>query len=187
MFKMNNQITQERLKEIISYDPETGIFRQLQYRRGWPAGRITGNVSGSGYLRVRADNVCYQAHRLAWLYMTGSFPSALVDHIDRDKLNNRWTNLREATHAQNNQNRVKSSASTSGHIGVSWSKTEKKWLARIGIDRKKLVLGSYINFEDAVQAYAAAKAKYHTFSPNLPGYESFNSADDDAHDMGGAR
>jgi hypothetical protein len=95
-------LTQQRLKELLSYDPLTGEFRWLvNRRRGAKAGDIAGTIYKNGYRRIGIDGRYYYASRLAVFYMTGSWPKHEVDHRDTDRANDRWTNLREATRSQN--------------------------------------------------------------------------------------
>ena len=100
-------LTQERLKYLLNYDPETGnwTWRNPANHNSRLKGRSAGNVRNDGYRIIRIDTVPYYAHRLAFLYMTGLMPKEEVDHIDRDPFNNAWSNLREATSSQNKYNR----------------------------------------------------------------------------------
>ena len=135
-------ITAERLRELLHYDPETGIFRRLAV----PTNRvkscdIAGTPDDKGYLLIKIDLRMYKAHRLAWLYMTGAWPEDKIDHIDLDKANNRFVNLREATDSQNEANKRMLRNNTSGYRGVSWHKRDKKWIAQIWVAGKKRHLG----------------------------------------------
>lgn len=101
-------ITQARLKELLSYDPATGVFiwkvtRNGKMKVGLPAGSIDRE---DGYVEICLDRRDYKAHRLAWLYVTGAWPVYGIDHIDRDKTNNRFINLRDVPHSVNLKNRV---------------------------------------------------------------------------------
>lgn len=99
-------LTAERLRELLTYDPETGEFR-WRYTRGCRArGQIAGTVTCLGYLTIAIDGRKYKAHRLAWLHVHGEWPYPEIDHINRIKLDNRLVNLRRATRAENNANRV---------------------------------------------------------------------------------
>ena len=95
--RRNMGISQEKLKTLFNYDPFTGWF----IKNGVPIGSITKN----GYLTVRIDYKSYYLHRLAFLWMTGKFPVNDVDHINTNRLDNSWSNLREATRSQNLMNR----------------------------------------------------------------------------------
>lgn len=101
------RLRSDYLKTILHYDPETGIFTwKIKTRRGQQnIGDRAGHVSPkSGYRTIRIDGKLYRAGRLAWLYMTGAWPKKIIDHRDRDRSNDRWENLREATRSQNNSN-----------------------------------------------------------------------------------
>lgn len=159
-------MTQERLKELLHYDPETGIFIWRVSRGGKViAGSTAGLVQRNGYVYIRVDRRRYLAHRLAWLYIHGKFPSDQIDHINRVRTDNRISNLRAATNAENTQNRSKRSDNTSGVIGVYWDNKRQKWRAQIRLNGHNIFLGSYQTVEEAAAARAAAKATYHTFNP----------------------
>lgn len=158
-------LTQSRLKELLSYDPDTGVFR----RRVRTSPRIMlGDIAGCTgrytksiqYRKICVDTKLYFAHRLAFLYMTGSWPVDGVDHIDRDGLNNRWLNLRPASQVTNMQNASLRKDNTSGVVGVCWSKRRNEWLARIVVNRQVIFLGWYDTLAEAADARKAAERKY---------------------------
>jgi len=145
-------ITQARLKEIVTYD---GIFRYLD---GEPV--KCGPCSG-GYPQLRLDGKQYRQHRLAFLYMTGSFPVGHVDHIDGNPANNSWDNLREVTRQSNQRNVKRIHTNTSGVTGVSYNKGRDKWEAYIGTGKgKRKNLGNFTSLIDAVAARMSATLKY---------------------------
>lgn len=117
----------DRLRELLDYNPETGAFvwkvlssgRRFELRNKKYAGRIAGCRHVSGYIEIRIDGVTYKAHRLAWLYMTGGWPRNEIDHANLCRSDNRWVNLREATHAQNQANRPARSTSALQLKGVT--------------------------------------------------------------------
>ena len=162
-------LTQHRLRKLLSYCPQTGIFRwrpaaQVPTKPSVRANEIAGYIR-NGYWMVGVDGREYRAHRLAVLYMTGEWPSKLVDHEDTNKLNNRWSNLRQATNSQNQQNLTAARRSSkSGHLGVTWYTPTSKWLARITVDGTIHHLGYHSKIEQAVAAYADAKKRLHPFS-----------------------
>lgn len=159
-------VTQERLKELLAYNPETGIFTWRVNRTGTAkASSIAGRVSNRGYLQIKIDGKLYSAHRLAWLYTHGEFPPDQLDHINRIRADNRISNLRIATGAENSQNYSKRNDNSSGVIGVDWHKQSGKWQARIRLNNCRMSLGLYDTIEEAAAVRAAAKAKYHTFNP----------------------
>jgi hypothetical protein len=130
-------ITQEYLKSILHYGPETGLFVWIKSKRvGWN-GKIAGctkthsNCTGLQYVEVRIDGRLYKAHRLVWLYVTGAMPVGLVDHWDGDGTNNRFGNLRNADAINNTHNSRKPSTNTSGYKGVYPHKKNGAWVAQI--------------------------------------------------------
>lgn len=116
---MNQELTQQRLHELIYYDPLTGLMYWRKNRRGVAAGLAGTTSDKRGYVTVLIDRRRHYIHRLAFLYMLGRWPAEQVDHIDRDKRNNRWSNLREATCTQNHANQGIKSTNTSGFVGVT--------------------------------------------------------------------
>jgi hypothetical protein len=156
-------ITQERLKELLDYNPETGIFTWRGYRRGTRPGVTragTPSYKGYGcqgfYWRIGVDGRYYLASRLAWLYMTGKWPTQLIDHKDGDSSNDAFSNLREASRRQNSQNLLRPHrGNKSGFLGVTRG-VNNRWIATIRI-------GSYASPEEAYAAYVAAKRHLHEF------------------------
>lgn len=161
-------LTQSRLKELLHYDPETGVFT-WRVNKGGPAkaGGLAGSRNRGGYRIIGIDYRLYQAHRLAWLYIHGEWPKHEIDHINGVRDDNRIDNLRGATHAENHQNRKKSTRNTSGFLGVSWYPATKKWRSRIRTNRKLKSLGLFDTPESAHAAYLSAKAALHTFNPTV--------------------
>ncbi len=126
------ELTAEELRELLNYDQETGIFtRKVSTSNRVKVGAVAGCSGGDGYLLIMVQSRLYQAHRLAWLHTHGVWPKGQIDHINRDRSDNRIANLRDVTQKQNLQNRSKSSTNTSGHPGVSWNKRISKWQASI--------------------------------------------------------
>lgn len=166
------EITQARVRELLHYDPETGVFTWRVTPSGRPGhNRIVGTVcSGRSSIRlhIRIDGRIYKAHRLAFLYMAGRWPTEQVDHRDGDGLNNRWSNLREATQSQNKQNTraAYKNNRSSGLLGVyrSPNKYTNKWFAGITIDHKFLYLGNFPSTTAAHASYLAAKRRFHEFA-----------------------
>ncbi len=158
-------ISQKRLKEVLSYDPETGIFIWILKRKGVKIGEECGRLSIHGYREIGIDYVLYRANRLAFLYMKGYLPDCDVDHVNRVKLDNSFKNLRAASRSQNMANGSVRSNNTSGIKGVIWDLTRRKWRAQIGVSNKKVNLGRFNNKEDAIAAYNnAAKKSFGEFA-----------------------
>ena len=154
-------LTQSRLKELLLYDPDTGMFTRKVPVPGYLAGSIAGSVSQRGYITIVVDDVSHKAHRLAWLYMKGKHPSKYIDHINGVLSDNRFSNLREATPTNNQQNAVLRKDSTSGIKNVKWYKQLKKWVVEIKVNKKSVHIGYFKNIEDAEQAARLAREKYH--------------------------
>ena len=159
-------ITQFRLKEVLEYDPTTGIFiRLVANSNRVKVGDIAGWYCGNGYLYIHIDGRKYLSHRLAWLYMTGKFPAEQIDHINHVRDDNRIDNLRCVTNTYNQRNATKNRNNTSGVTGVSWSKVAKKWWANIWVDGKNVHLGFFVDMQDAINARKSAEVRY-GYHPN---------------------
>ena len=150
-------LSHERLKEVLDYDPETGISTWLVDRRGTArAGARAGCIHTShGYRQLRIDGKNYLEHRVIFFWMTGKWPDQDVDHRDMDKLNNRWHNLREATRSQNAANRRTHKTNTSGVKGVCWNKRLQKWVAQIKVNGTQIHLLATDSKEKAEVWYKA--------------------------------
>jgi hypothetical protein len=118
MYKIE-ELTQKRLKELLNYDHETGLFVWQESRGRVKEGRVAGSAHKAyGYTEITLDRKSYPAHRLVWLYNHGVFPVEQVDHLDGNRTNNRLENLREVSHCVNGRNRTKSCNNSSGITGV---------------------------------------------------------------------
>lgn len=149
----------ERLHELLEYEPDTGLLRwRVAQSRRVKAGDIAGTPSSNGYINVQVDGKLYLSHRLIWTMQTGEWPplGTEIDHRDRDKHNNRWSNLRLATRAQNIINRGIGRNNTSGFRGVSLYRPLNKWRARISHKGNQIALGYYDTPEEAGEAYRKA-------------------------------
>jgi hypothetical protein len=158
-----NNITQERLKELLHYDPDTGVF--IWIKKSSPKtliGSAAGSLSKEGYWRIMIDGKSHKTHRLAWLYVYGEFPNGILDHINRDKADNRISNLRIVTFSENNQNSKIYKNNTSGVTGVYWHKVQQKWKACVRISRKLKHLGSFITMEEAIAARRLAEKEFYS-------------------------
>ena len=146
-------MTQHELKRKLLYNQTTGNFVRLEAAGRAKAGAVAGYVNNRGYICIGINGREHRAHRLAFLYMTGSFPEDQVDHINQIKEDNRWLNLRCATRSQNLANTKKMKTNTSGYKGVSWKKKNKKWGVKICFQNKQVHLGYFESLEDAALAY----------------------------------
>lgn len=165
-------ITCARLKELLDYDPHTGLFHWKQYRRGRGGLRCPGDVAGyerkSGYVSIRLDGADHLAHRLAWLYVNGSFPTQGIDHRDGVRSNNCFSNLREVTPEENQHNRHFASKSCKSGILGAWASSKKdgKFRSAIKVGVNIVHLGYFDSKEEAGAAYQKAKLQMHKgFAP----------------------
>jgi hypothetical protein len=154
-------LTQERLKQLLDYSPDTGLFYWRVDRGGIKAGSIAGARRESGYITISVDSRLYRAHQLAWLWMTGRWPAQFVDHKDMQKDNNRWANLREATKSQNQMNTRLQSNNTTGHKGVTWFKQYGKYQVMVWKNRKAHFIGYFETLEEAATARNTAAERIH--------------------------
>ena len=165
---MKAPLTANRLREILHYEPATGTFTRLVYRSSnAKSGQIVGSPDKDGYLRFYIDGRLYGAHRLAWLYVFGEWPSKDLDHINRIKADNRIANLREVSHSENLQNTTLCSRNKSGFKGVSWYARTKRWVAHIKSEGRTKHLGYFDTPELAFAAYCDAAKQLHTHNPVL--------------------
>jgi hypothetical protein len=152
------QLTIERLRELLHYDPETGLWTRLTSPRyGLDAGTAAGSRAVSGHLTIQIDGRSYYAHRLAFFWMTGAWVPE-VDHRDTDKANNRWSNLRAATRQQNNANKTVNRNNQLGLKGVS--RFRSRFRARMMVDRKEIPLGVFDCPAAAHLAYCLGAARH---------------------------
>lgn len=168
------KLTQTILKDVLTYNQETGIFiwkvRDLKYFKTWqacnrwnaryafePCGCISGTT---GYIYINLLGTIYAAHRLAFLYIEGTFPPNQVDHINQNKTDNEFTNLRKSTARENRKNMKKSIKNSSGVVGVSFHQKANKWQARISDNGKPVHLGLFLTKKAATVARMQAEVKY---------------------------
>lgn len=156
-------LTVKRLKKTLHYEPDTGEFYWLLTTgRRRKAGDKAGSTHRTlGYVVICIDTTHHYAHRLAWLYMTEHHPKEKIDHINGVKHDNRWVNLREASHRENITNAKLSDANKSGYKGVSWDAENNKWRASICANYKQIKIGRFSTKEEAYEAYCAAALKLH--------------------------
>lgn len=129
-----------------------GADGQLRHRKN---NEVVGTRRADGYMVVKINKVLYLVHRVVWLYYTGVWPEEILDHIDRDRSNNRFENLREVTHQQNHVNVAPPRNNTSGYVGVTWNAKNQKWVARCA----KRHLGCFATKEEAAAAVAAEQTR----------------------------
>ena len=162
MAKAAVTLSQDRLKELLHYDPETGVFT-------WPPGtggkgrphhpKRAGGDDGQGYYRIWVEGRFYRSTHIAWLYMTGELPSAQIDHADKNSLNDRWNNLRLATQ---NQNKANSGAYKNNSLGVKGVRLHRNGHneALLRFNGKLVYLGCYRTLAEAKAVYDAAAIEH---------------------------
>jgi len=149
-------LTLERLKSLFHYDPETGALTRLVSMGNAAAGAQVTSTNGDGYRIVAIDRKRYKVSRVAWLYMTGEWPSSQIDHKDRNRLNDSWSNLRHATHSQNMANRPFPRARF----------VDGKWDVRIQKDGTRHYIGRFSSLAEAREAFRSASQRHHgEFTP----------------------
>ncbi len=153
---------QATLKGLLEYSPDTGAFtwRTMLCRRN-PVGAPAGcrEVKST---RIRIHGKAYQAHRLAWMYMTGAYPQNFIDHINGDPFDNRWLNLRDVTLSSNSQNqRRPHSRNKTGLLGAHSHGRNGKWSSSIRAGGKNINLGTFSSALEAHTAYLTAKRRLH--------------------------
>lgn len=154
-----NILTQEHLKEFLSYDAETGAFTwRVRTSNRVRVGAVAGCRHSAGYRMIRVCGKLYKAHRLAWLYIRGPWPQGEIDHINGANDDNRLANLRDVNHTENMQNQR----------GVrGYDRNGKSWQARIWLGGKKICLGTFQTTAEARAAYLTAKKIYHPTAPAM--------------------
>lgn len=158
-------LTVERVRQVLDYDPETGIFTWIVRlsNRACEGHATKGSLDGKGYYRLMIDRRTYQAHRIAWLHAYGVWPTMVIDHIDRDPANNRLSNLRDVSYAVNSTN---CSPSHGGHArdtdarGCTFVARTQRWQAQISINGVNKYLGYFKELADARAAYKRAKLEH---------------------------
>lgn len=161
MKKTDRVLTSNRVRELLTYSPESGGFVWAATRGRAIVGMAAGFVAGSGYSSIRLDGINYQSHRLVWLHVHGVWPSGFIDHINGDRSDNRLCNLRDVNRAENMQNQRRAHRSNrSGCLGVAQTKWGK-FQASISAHGTKKNLGNFNTVEEASVAYQAAKRALH--------------------------
>jgi hypothetical protein len=148
-------ITQEYLKEILDYNPETGIFTWKIKKNGTKGiNSIAGHIDKKGYFRIKINSISHKAHRLAWLYVYGNTPKGQIDHVNGVKHDNKISNLRIVSNRENCQNRIEHRQGKL--VGCYYNKRDKKWQAQIQINGKQTFIGLFETQREAHAAYLKA-------------------------------
>lgn len=164
-------LTQAQLKAEFDYDVKNGWLIRKTFRNGCPYNKPSGNKPTClGYGQIRINKKRYLTHRLIWLWHKGQFPTKFIDHIDRNPMNNRIENLREADHSINGHNQKILKNNSSGFPGVCWDTGRGRYMVKIKINNKTKFIGRYNSYEEAVLAAKLAKIQYHPTSPDAKKY-----------------
>jgi hypothetical protein len=153
--KRREKLTHQRVIELFDYEPSTGRLVRKS------TGEEFGSIENRGYRRGSIDGDRHLAHLVVWFYVTGSWPPAEIDHKDTDRSNNRWENLRLAEVSQQAMNRKLRVDNTSGIKGVHWCATTEKWVAQIGLNNKKIMLGRFDDLAAAVLTVEKKRSELH--------------------------
>jgi len=175
------KITPEIIRELLHYEPSTGVFTWRERNRKWfasegsckswnkrlagsRAGHVWANEKGYQSRRIGVLGKSFLEHHLAWMYMTGKPAPDEIDHINQDATCNKWENLRASSRNQNTKNNSMRKNNTSGVNGVYWNKKNKKWQAYIGIKGRKRYLGLFAELDEAAMEAMESRAEL-GFSP----------------------
>lgn len=161
-------MNQALLMSLLDYDPDTGLFRWKFYERNHKEGWFAGAETPNGYLTIRIQGKTFYAHVLAWIYMMGYVPQS-IDHVNRIKSDNRRVNLRETGKSGNAINSKRREDNTSGHKGVSWNESRKKWDAYINVVGRGRMLKQFKTLEEAVAWRELMEAEWHGEFAKAPG------------------
>jgi hypothetical protein len=154
-------LTQARLKELLEYDPITGAFTwRVSLNPRAMAGYIAGSIDSDGYLRTRVDRRHYKLHRLAFLYVEGGFPKEEVDHINGDRRDNSWANLRKANSVENRRNAKRYRKNKSEYRGV-YPHHSGRWRAMASVNSRCIHLGIFDTREEASAVFEIFTLKVH--------------------------
>ncbi len=153
--------TLKLLKTLLHYDPLTGQFTRLVDAGGRRAGTIAGGPHKAGYWDIRIKEKHYLAHRLAWLYMTGKWPKEEIDHINGDRGDTRFANLREASSTQNKINSAVRCDNAQGVRGIWYRKDTGKWSGQCTVNKKRFHIGCFDSKEEAAAVYKQFALRLH--------------------------
>jgi hypothetical protein len=155
-------ITQQELHDVLEYNKDTGNFVwKVTVNYNSIKGSIAGTSDNLGYIAIKIKGKRYLAHRLVWIYVYGTLPNSVLDHVNGIPYDNRLDNLRLATASENCRNCKTRIDNTTGIKNVGWSKAYEKYVVRVKINNKSKHIGYFENIEDANKAAIEAREKYH--------------------------
>ena len=155
-------LTAEKVRELLDYDPETGVFTWRVAKGRKSKGMLAGCIDHYGYVQIGIDGTHYKGHRIAWLITNGAWPSEHIDHRNGVRNDNRSANLREASQSINMQNLLRPmEGNTSGFLGVCWDTEKQSFMAQIKTKGKNKFLGRFTDPNEAHAAYLDAKRRLH--------------------------
>ena len=156
------KITQQKIRQILSFEPDSGTFRWRERHGNKAIGSIAGHADHLGYWKVKIQGHSYRAHKLAWLYVFGEWPTFPIDHIDGNKANNAIANLRDGSCGVNQQNvRRPQTNNKSGYLGVHKRSDSKTYRVAISVDGVLRHFGGFKSAKDASDAYLQIKRQLH--------------------------
>lgn len=155
-------LTEQRLKELLHYDIVSGVFTRKISRRSDRIGKTAGSPNEFGHMQIRLDGILYMAHRLAFLYVNGEWPTTNIDHINGNPGDNSFTNLRLATPKENQENVGLRVDNSSGYRGISWNVRERKWVARVQHHKVRFLIGKFDQLDIAVNAVKSERDRLYT-------------------------
>lgn len=166
MSAKETMLCHQRVRSLFDYDPLVGRLvwkRKISPFSSVPVGSVAGTlVPRCCYRAVRIDKVAFYEHRLIWFWHHGVWPDGEVDHINRDRSDNRLENLRVVTREQNQQNTGRARNNTTGVRGVSFIRSQQRYRASIGFDGRRVIIGQFRTLEEAAAAYQSARTKHHS-------------------------
>ena len=150
---MLNDLTADHVRSILDYDPETGFLTWKHTKSGRSNGAVAGTAGqwgnfGKKRMTITINGKIYKYHRIIWLWMTGKWPDGIIDHDDRNSMNNCWRNLKDTTYKGNSNNQDRHRNNTSGMTGVCWDRTQRRWR----VDFRGKFVGSFRKKEGAIAA-----------------------------------
>lgn len=155
-------LTAEEARRLFYYNPDTGSLTWKVTKGSVAlAGQSPKSLGAHGYPRVFVNGKHYRQHRVIWLIVTGKWPEQYIDHINGERSDNRWCNLRAATQSENMHNSRKPVTNTSGRKGAFWSKASQKWMSQIKVNGRMVYLGLFASVDEAGDAYANAARRYY--------------------------